>query len=504
MKKLTLLILLIFQIFKVGFSQSNFDFSDFENQINKEIDNRTIPSISVAIAKDGVIIYEKAFGLADLENKVMATISTSYQLASASKPMTATGIMILCHKKVIDLYSSVEKYISPLKFKVFEGVSSEVKVIDLLNHTSGLGTYFQIGYADENIRSDDFETAFNKYGGLYHPTGLICEYSNLGYGLLDFIISKQSGKSYSKFMKDELFRPLGMDNTFIDKPDNPKFSVAKKYDSKLILLPDVSNNTKGAGNVYSSIHDLALFGMFHLKNGQKGLLSSEEIDLTHNYINPKTLYHYYDSTLYGLGWYFKTNDNGYKIIWHEGGMMGASSMIKLIPGENVVIAVIINTSNQQLCQNVTNKLSKIILPKYNPSPINEVAAYKYYTSDSTYFGDWQGTIKVGELDVPCTLKIQPDGNIIIEYLDFTYKSYFTQNNPIPHKTILLAGLVNKNSFIGMFPGNLPSVDIRHELSQFMSLKLYKDANVLSGTIVAIAAANREYYAYPFYIKLERK
>ena len=503
MKKLILLILFI-RICTTGFSQSNLNFKDFENQINQEIDHRTIPSISVAVAKDGVIIYEKAFGLADIENQVMATISTSYQLASISKPMTATGLMILSHKKVIDLYSPVEQYISPLKFQVFEGVSSDVKVIDLLNHTSGLGTYFQINYADENLKNDDFETAFNKYGCLYHPSGLICEYSNLGYGLLDFIISKQSGKSYANFMNDELFKPLGMNSTFIDKPDNPQFAIAKKYDSQLNRLPDVSNNTKGAGNVYSSIHDLALFGMFHLKNGPKDLLDWEEIDLTHNYMNSKTLYHYYDSTFYGLGWYCKNDDNGYRIIWHEGGMMGTSSMIKLIPEENVVIAVLINTSNQQFCQNVTNQLSKIILPDYNPGIINEVEEYKDYTSDSTYFGDWQGAIKVGELDIPCTLQIQSDGNIIIDYLDFTYKSYFTQNNPIPHKTFLLTGLVNQNSFIGMFPGDLPSADLRHELSQFMSLKLYKNVNLLSGTIVAMAAADREYYAYPFYIRLERK
>lgn len=76
---------------------------------------------------------------------------------------------------------------------------------------------------------------------------------------------------------------------------------------------------------------------------------------------------------------------------------------------------------------------------------------------------------------------------MIDDLEFTYKSYSTQNNLISNKTILLAGMVNKNSFIGIFPGDLPSVDIRHEFSQFMSLKLYRDANVLPGTITALAA-----------------
>lgn len=92
----------------------------------------------------------------------------------------------------------------------------------------------------------------------------------------------------------------------------------------------------------------------------------------------------------------------------------------------------------------------------------------------------------------------------MDYLDYTYKSYFTQDNPIPHKTFSMSGLVIKNSFIGMYPGELPSDDIRHEFSQFMSLKLYKNGNTLSGTIVALATADREYYAHPYYIKLERE
>ena len=458
----------------------------------------------MAIAKDGVIIYEKAFGFADIENKVPATISTSYQLASVSKPIRATAIMILDKQTEFDINLPAEKYIKPLKFKIYEGSSSDVKVVDLLNHTSGLGSYMQISYADENLKTDNFEAAFNKYGSLFHPSGLKCEYSNLGYGLLDYIIEKQSGKKFSEFMENQLFIPLAMKNTFVDSLKREGISIAKKYGSDLSLLPDVLNNTKGAGNIYSSVHDLILFGKFHLKSGNKKLLDSKTIDLMQSYVNKNALYHYYDSVFYGLGWYFKPNDNGYKVVWHEGGMMGASSMIKLIPKENIAIAVILNISNQQYCQHITNQLSKIVLPEYNPTTINEVAEYKPYTSDSTYFGDWKGTIKVVDLDIPCKLKIQSDGNIIIDYLDFTYKSYFTQNNPIPNKTFLLTGLVNKNSFIGMFPGDLPSDDIRHEFSQFMSLKLYKHGDVLSGTISALAAAEKEYYSYPYYIRLEKQ
>ncbi|MEM8526052.1 MAG: hypothetical protein AAGG68_15545 [Bacteroidota bacterium] len=66
------------------------------------------------------------------------------------------------------------------------------------------------------------------------------------------------------------------------------------------------------------------------------------------------------------------------------------------------------------------------------------------------------------------------------------------------------GLVNKQSFTGLYLGNLPSKDIRHEFSQFLSLKLIRNENTLSGTVVALPASAREYYAYPYYIKLRKE
>ena len=485
-------------------TQTVYDFNELENQIKKDIINKVIPSVSLAVSKNGMIIYEKAFGYADIENQILSTIDTSYQLASASKPITATGVMLLDKKSDFSIYDPIEKYIHPLRFKNEEGSSKDVKTIDVLNHTAGLGTYMQISYLDECKKSDSFEEAFQKYGSIFHPPGLVCEYSNLGYGLLDYLIGKQSKKTFSQFMEEELFEPLNMKNAFVDSSDKAGIMIAKKYTSELELLPQTNNNTIGAGNIYASIHDLILFSMFSLKNDQNYLLDPQIIDLMQGYLNKNSLYHLYDSTYYGLGWYYKRDDNGYKTVWHEGGMMGASAMIKLFPEENISVTVLLNTFNQQYCQNITNQLSNIVLPNYHPTPINEISEYQNYTSDPTFFGTWKGSISVDDLTIPCTLYIQEDGNIIIEYLDFTYKSYFTQNNPIYHKTYLMNGLVNQSSFIGTFPGDLPADDIRHEFSQFLSLKLIKQHNILSGTIVALAAANREYYAYPFYIKLERE
>ncbi|MCH2085463.1 MAG: beta-lactamase family protein [Saprospiraceae bacterium] len=498
-------ILLSTFFFNNSFSQnaSYFNFDLVEKEIETALSNKEIPSIVIAVAKNGKIIYEKAFGYSDIENSIKATINTPYQLASVSKVFTATGIMLLQHQKKIDIYESVEKYMSSLEFKEIGGTASEVKVIDLLNHTSGLGTYFHLNYADEGAYHDNFENAFNKFGSLFHPSGKVYEYSNMGYGLLDYIIGVQSGTSFSNFMEKELFKPLRLKNTFIDKSNNINNQIAKKYNANLKVLPQINTNTKGAGDVYSSIHDLISFGIFHL-DVNDNLLNANERLLMRTYKNQNVLYPNYNESFYSIGWNAKPNDNNYNIVWHEGGMMGVSSMLKLIPDENIAIAIIQNSYNPAFCQKITTMLSKVVLPNYDSTPINPIAHYTNYTSDPSYLGKWKGEIEVDNLSIPCTLTFKNNGDIIMDYLDYTYQSYFTQNNPIPNKTFLAMGLVNKNSFLGMYPGNLPSKNIRHQFSQFLSLKLIKKENILSGIVVSLPASEREYYAYPYYIKLKRE
>jgi CubicO group peptidase (beta-lactamase class C family) len=509
--KNSLFLIVFFSLTITGFSQTGgSEFREIERKIQTAIDKKIVPSIAVAVARDGKIVYQKAFGWADAEANIRATVNTSYQLASVSKPMTATALMVLRRRGKVSLDAPAEDYMQPLKFKADEGRAADVKLRNLLNHTAGLGTYFDIAYADERRKQDGFEEAFKKYGILFYQPGVISEYSNLGYGLIDYIIARQSGKTFARFMDEEVFAPLGMTDSFVQKTKRKNVLIAKKYDSDLKVLPDVINNTDGAGNIYSSVRDLALFGMFHLKNNlkdKKQILSAEEIELMQFYRDPNALYPYYDSAFYGLGWYVKPNDDGQKIVWHEGGMMGASSIIRLIPEKNIAVAVIINSSNRKFCVEIADELSRIVLPEYTPATLGEdaeVANFKPYATDADFLGEWTGTIKVEDAEIPCSLKFQPDGTAIITYTDLTLKSYFTQNNPLPHKTILLAGIVNREFFIGTFPGTLPSKDIRREFSQILSLKLYKKGNVLSGAIVALAAANREYYAYPFRIRLEKK
>ena len=147
------------------------------------------------------------------------------------------------------------------------------------------------------------------------------------------------------------------------------------------------------------------------------------------------------------------------------------------------------------------------LPSYPTRPLyeaTEIADYRPYLIDSTYIGTWSGTISMDSLSIPLSLKFGKDGVVTANYIDYTYSSYFTQNAPLPNKEDLLMALTNDNSFIGLFLGELPNEKMRSEHSHLLSLKLLKSGNELNGTIVALAAAEREYYAYPFHVNLVKE
>ena len=121
---------------------------DIKQKVISDVETGIIPSISIAVAKDGNVIWQEAFGWADRTEKRVATPETIYSLASLTKPLTATGIMLL-EKGKIDLDESIEKYISPLTLRSYAYDSRKVTVRHLLHHTSGLPTHFNYFYADE-------------------------------------------------------------------------------------------------------------------------------------------------------------------------------------------------------------------------------------------------------------------------------------------------------------------------------------------------------------------
>lgn len=474
--------------------------AELEANIDSLLDHIEAPSIAIAVVKNGDIVYEKAFGYANLEKMTNSTIHTPYQLASLTKPITATAILKLHQQGLIDLDDPITQYIA---LKKVDGSFKDPTIRQVLNHTSGLGTYFEIYYADESVNPLTFGSAWEQYGTQFHEPGQVCEYSNLGYGLLDSLISQKTVQNYASYLQLEVFDPLGMKNAFVIERDNEK-EVAQKYDQNGKPLPFIWNNTPGAGNVAASVHDIIRFADFHLQNLKGGdLLNPTLLQEMQKNQDPNALYHYYQDTYYGLGWYVMPNDRGQQVIWHEGGMMGASTTLKLFPRENLAIAILINTYAPEICRSLSDAIASTIIPDYQPTALNETAEYRTASSDTSFMGLWEGQMYIEAQEIPISLTIHEEA-LEISYIDAGFSSFLTDYQPLPYSSKLLFGAVNQEYFIGTGIGDLPASDVRKQYPHLLSLKLYKTANTLKGTLINMAAAQREYYAHPYYIELKKQ
>jgi CubicO group peptidase (beta-lactamase class C family) len=306
------------------------DFAAVRESIRARLVSQTAPSLAVAVARDGKILWEEGFGWANREKRVPATEHTMYSLASASKPITSTGLLVLKQRGLVDLDRPVNDYLGEAKLKAWVGDASAATVRRVANHTAGLATHAQRFYVDEPDRPPSMDETIRRYGNLVRPPGEQFDYSNLGYGILDHVIARRSGKNYADFMREEVFLPLGMTRASVNIGPGLEPYVATPYGAGRLPIPFSDTDHRGASAVYCSAHDLVRFGLFHLKchlTDQKAILSDDNLEAakvpSRDPVPPEFGY--------GLGWYF-TESRGYRRVWAQGGMSGTNARVHLLLG----------------------------------------------------------------------------------------------------------------------------------------------------------------------------
>ena len=139
-------------------------FAKVQEFISTGLQERNIPSVSIAVARKGHVVWEQSFGWADRENQLKASPDTVYSLASTTKPMIATGLMVLVQAGKVDLDDPVEKFIGPGLLTVYEGHAEEITVRQLLHHTAGFPVHFNYYYVDEPSRPLPLLDTIQRFG----------------------------------------------------------------------------------------------------------------------------------------------------------------------------------------------------------------------------------------------------------------------------------------------------------------------------------------------------
>lgn len=453
-----------------------------------------LPSVSVAVAKDSQIIWEEAFGWADRKKQIKATSHTMYSLASISKPITATGLMVLVERGLVDLNQPANVYLEESPLHAFEGNVQEATVQRILQHTSGLPQHWQFFFDRDSYKRPSMAESIRRFGILVSPPGEICEYSNLGYGIIEYIIERISKKSYSEYMESEVFEPLGLKETAIFTESPKSEMVAQRYIENKDASPFYDFDHRGASAVYSSAHDLVRFGMFHLKNrlsDMDRILSDNTIDLMQTAVDKRL-----PQSHYKLGWDVGER-YGYKVVSHGGGMPGVRTILLLLPSENIVVAILCNGVYVNLSQIYDPILGKLI-PKYEelrrtPQKSTGSSAKKTSTLPPVLTGEWIGEITTYKEDIPVKMLIEQDGNARIIFLD--------ESNNEKESFSLISPLRFSNGFL---EGSFDTIIPIEEAARFrtkMNLKMKLDGKKLSG--FAAVVSFREIASLPSYIRLNK-
>lgn len=318
-----------------------------------------IPSMAAAVAIKGRIVWEAAAGWADRERQIQATPHTPYSLASVSKPFTATAVMILVERGLLQLDRPANDYLDGAQLTGEHAARATVR--HLLAHTAGLPPYFRPRPAQEG---GSFESTIAARGVVERRPGRRYVYSNLGYGILDHIVGKVSGQAYAEFLRREIAEPLALARTFV--PSSAPHDAATRYGPDGAALPFYDVDHRGASSVYASVHDLVRFGIFHL-SGSDG---AETADASRRVLGRDSLREMqrvqtwiHEGVGYGLGWRVEDDQRGFRHVGHTGGMPGVTAVLSLFPAQDVVVAVVSNTRDDRVLD-LARRLAFAAVPTY--------------------------------------------------------------------------------------------------------------------------------------------
>jgi CubicO group peptidase (beta-lactamase class C family) len=305
------------------------------------------PALSVAIALDGQRAWSAGFGLANPTRKVSATSRTQYRLASVTKSITATAVMMLAETGVLDLDAPIQRYCPAYPQKRWP-ITARL----LLAHLAGVRHHSKGEAMRPNTKHYESVTAALEYfknDDLVAEPGTQYHYSSLGYTILGCAIEGASGTSYARFTRDHIFAPAGMSNTNPEDARTPSAGGTAYFSKGLFykLTGKFARRTRAqsidvsdrlpAGGLLSTVDDMMRFAIA-LQYGHLVSDSTRELMWTRQHTSDgKPL------QFYGLGWLVGEADSlRPKRVWNDGSQPGTRTFLYLRPTQGIIIALATN------------------------------------------------------------------------------------------------------------------------------------------------------------------
>ena len=292
-----------------------------------------VPGASVLVLEGGDAVFQRSYGLADLEAGVASSPATNYRLASVSKQFTAASVLLLIEDGVLTLDDRVRRWLPTLPV-----AAEAITLRHLLSHTSGLVDYEDLLPPDQahQIHDADVLRLLEREDRLYFPAGSDYRYSNSGYALLALVVERASGQRFAAFLQARIFSPLGMTATLAREDEGPPvtdraFGYTRVGDRWERTDQSTTSAVLGDGGIYSSITDLAKWDAAWYDDR---LLSAPSRALA---VQASTATPEPDVAHYGFGWRLQG-----RMQWHSGESIGFRNVLLRFPAQRLTIIVLSN------------------------------------------------------------------------------------------------------------------------------------------------------------------
>lgn len=353
------------------------DFRELEKVVEAELKETNTPGAVCAIVSGDRVVYEKGFGVSDIETGAPVTPGMLFRTGSINKMLTAAVLVALADERKIALDAPLGKSVPGLAPRL-----SRVTADQLLSHTAGLIDPARTCCAQDESALSTQVRAYRDEDYLFTEPGRIFSYSNTGYIIAGFLIEQLSGELYAEAMQHRLFGPLGMRHTAFRPTTNMTFPLSQGHDAEgkarpTVVRPSVNNvGDWPAGFAYTNVGDLGRFAIA-LMNGGKidgrqvlaptllETLSKPWVEVPFDWDIPKG---FLEGAKYGHG-FFLQEHRGLPTVFHGGTINGFGAFMLLVPEKRFAVIVMANKTGTALGK-TTEKAMELFLPLQPKAPVS--------------------------------------------------------------------------------------------------------------------------------------
>lgn len=329
------------------------------------------PGIAFGVVVDGQLVFAGNDGYTDIDKKTPVTSSSLFRIASMSKSFTAMAILKLRDDGKLNLDDPAYLYVPEMKkLKYPTADSTPITIRQLLTHGAGFPEDNPWGDRQLADTNKELSELLEKQISFSNPPGIAYEYANLGFALLGRIITKVSGKPYQQYIRENIWRPLGMNTSEWEYANIAPDKLAHGYRwererwNEETLLHDTADGSWGAmGSMISSIDEFSRYMAFQLsawppsnaaETGPVKRASVREMHHPWRFNNLSPNFRYPDGRIcptagaytYGLGWLRDCEARVY--IGHSGGLPGFGSQWRIMPDYGIGVVAFGNVTYASL------------------------------------------------------------------------------------------------------------------------------------------------------------